>query len=367
MRAMSEWPGAVSTWLNEGGPWGGGRNSGGSSGGGNDGGGNGGGPRNPWSQPPGGGGGRPRGPSALDELLKRGRKGIPGGKLPLNSSMIGFAILAVVLLWLALTCIHRIDPQERGIVTLFGKYSRTLEPGVSFTLPSPIESVETLDVQNIRTIDIPGGTGEKLVLTRDENIIDLDYSIRWSIKSPELYKFQLADPDETIKAVAESAMRAAIANITLNDAIGAGRTGIEAEVQQRMQLLLDGYRAGVRIQGVAVKNAGPPDAVNEAFKDVTAAQQAAQTSVNQARAQAQQVIARAEGEAAAFDRVYTQYKAAPVVTRRRMYYETMEAVLSKVDKTVIEAPGVTPYLPLNSQGRTAPPAVQSAPQTGAAQ
>jgi modulator of FtsH protease HflK len=364
MKALSEWPGALTTWLNEGGPWGGGRNSGGGSGGGggNDGGG---GPRNPWSQPP--GGGKPRGPSALDELLKRGRKGIPGGKLPLNSSMIGFAILAIVLLWLALTCIHRIDPQERGIVTTFGKYSRTLEPGVNFTLPSPIESVETLDVQNIRTIDIPGGTGEKLVLTRDENIIDLDYSIRWSIKSPELYKFQLADPDETIKSVAESAMRAAIANVTLNDAIGAGRTGIEAEVQQRMQQLLDGYRAGVRIQGVAVKNAGPPDAVNEAFKDVTAAQQAAQTSVNQARAQAQQVIARAEGEAAAFDRVYTQYKAAPVVTRRRMYYETMEAVLSKVDKTVIEAPGVTPYLPLNNQGRTAPPAVQSAPQAGAAQ
>ncbi len=356
MRAISEWPGALTTWLNDGGPWGGGRNSGGGPGGGDSGGG---GPRNPWSQPP--GGGRPRGPSALDELLKRGRKGIPNGKLPINSAMIGYAALALIIVWLALSCIHRINPQERGIVTTFGKYSRTLDPGISFTLPSPIESVDTLDVQNIRLIDIPGGTGEKLVLTRDENIIDLDYSIRWSIKSPELYKFQLADPDETISAVAESAMRAAIANVTLNDAIGAGRTGIEAEVQQRMQVLLDGYRAGVRIEGVAVKNAGPPDAVNEAFKDVTAAQQAAQTSVNQARAQAQQVIARAEGEAASFDRVYQQYKAAPDVTRRRMYYETMEAVLSKVDKTVIEAPGVTPYLPLNNQGRPVPPAVQ-APQ-----
>jgi len=363
MRAMSEWPGALTTWLNDG-PWGGGRNSGGGSGGGGDSGG--GGPRNPWSQPP-SGGGRPRGPSALDELLKRGRKGMPNGRLPINSSMITYAFIAVIVLWLALTCVHRIDPAERGIVTTFGKYSRTLDPGISFTLPSPIESVETLDVQNIRTIDIPGGTGEKLVLTRDENIIDLDYSIRWSIKSPELYRFQLADPDDTIRSVAESAMRAAIANITLNEAIGSGRTGIEAEVQQRMQVLLDGYRAGVRIAGVAVKNAGPPDAVNEAFKDVTAAQQAAQTSVNQARAQAQQVIAKAEGEAASFDRVYQQYKAAPEVTRRRMYYETMEAVLSKVDKTVIEAPGVTPYLPLNNQGRPTPPAVQNAPSAGAAQ
>jgi modulator of FtsH protease HflK len=366
MRAISEWPGAAAAWLNEGGPWGGGRGSGSGGSGGNGGdSGGGGGPRNPWTQPP--GGGKPRGPSALDELLKRGRSGLPNGKLPFNSSMIGYGIAALVLLWLVVTSIHRIDPQERGIVTTFGKYSRTLEPGISLTLPWPVENVETLDVQNIRTIDIPGGTGEKLVLTRDENIIDLDYSIRWSIKSPELYKFQLADPDETIKAVAESAMRAAIANVTLNDAIGSGRTGIEAEVQQRMQVLLDGYRSGVRIQGVAVKNAGPPDAVNEAFKDVTAAQQAAQTSVNQARAQAQQVIARAEGEAAAFDRVYTQYKAAPEVTRRRMYYETMEAVLSKVDKTVIEAPGVTPYLPLNNQGRPTPPAVQSAPQAGVAQ
>lgn len=361
MRALSEWPGALATWLNEGGPWGGGRGSGGSGGGSGDGGG----PRNPWTQPP--GGGKPRGPSALDELLKRGRQGLPNGKFPVNRAMIGYGLIALLALWLLLTAIHRIDPPERGIVTTFGKYSRTLDPGVSLTMPWPIESVEVLDVQNIRTIDIPGGTGEKLVLTRDENIIDLDYSIRWSVKSPELYKFQLADPDETIKAVAESAMRAAIANVSLNDAIGAGRTGIEAEVQQRMQVLLDGYRAGVRIQGVAVKNAGPPDAVNEAFKEVSAAQQAAGTSVNQARAWAQQVIAKAEGEAAAFDRVYSQYKAAPEVTRRRMYYETMEAVLSKVDKTVIEAPGVTPYLPLNPQGRPTPPAVQNAPQAGAGQ
>ena len=364
---MNDWPGALATWLNEGGPWGGGRGSGGGSGGGSNGGGgnDSGGPRNPWQQPP--DGPRPRGPSALDELFKRGRRGLPNGKLPFDPAMIGYAVLALALLWLGVSCIHRINPAERGIVTLFGKYSRTLEPGVSLTLPWPVESVETLDVQNIRTIDIPGGTGEKLVLTRDENIIDLDYSIRWSIKSPELYKFQLADPDETIKAVAESAMRAAIANVSMNDAIGGGREAIGAEVQLRMQQLLDRYRAGVRIQGVAVKNAGPPDAVNEAFKDVTAAQQAAQTSVNQARGQAQQVIALAEGQAAAFDRVYLQYKAAPEVTRRRMYYETMEAVLSKVDKTVIEAPGVTPYLPLNNQGRPTPPAVQTAPQTGAAQ
>ncbi|WP_293880331.1 FtsH protease activity modulator HflK [Sphingomonas sp.] len=361
---MRGWPAAVAVWVNEGGPWGGrgsgdGGGAGGSSGGG--------GPRNPWNQPPDGKPRGPRGPTALDELLKRGRAGFGGGsgKLPVwtGGPLWKYAAVGLLVIWIAFSCVHRIDPQERGVVTMFGKYSRTLEPGVSLTFPAPIERVQTIDVQNIRLIDIPDGAGEKLVLTRDENIIDLDYSIRWSIKDPELYLFQLADPDATIKAVAESAMRAAIANISLNDAIGSGRTGIEAEVTQRMQALLDGYRSGVKIQGVAVKNAGPPEAVNDAFKEVSAAQQAAQTSVNQANAQAQQVIARAQGEAAAFDRVYTQYKLAPEVTRRRMYYETMEDVLSRVDKTIVEPAGVTPYLPLTGAKKVPAPVAQA----GAAQ
>ena len=295
---------SMAAMLNDsGGPWGGrSGGGGGSSGGGN---GSGGGPRNPWNLPPDGGKGRPRGPTALDEFLKRAKNGVPGGGFPMgNRSIWGYAALGLVLLWIAFTCIHRIDPQERGVVTLFGAYSRTLEPGVSLTMPAPIERVQTVDVQNIRTLDIPEGAGEKLVLTGDQNIIDLDYSVRWDIKDPELYLFQLADPEETIRAVAESAMRAAVANVSLNDAIGSGRTGIETEVALRMQALLDRYRAGVKIQGIAIKTADPPAAVNDAFKQVSAAQQAAQTSVNQARAYAQQVIAKAGGEAAAFDRVY---------------------------------------------------------------
>ena len=359
---MSGWRAAFVALLNEGGPWGGrGSGDGGGSGGdgGKGGGSGGGGPRNPWNQPPGGGKPRgPRGPSALDELLKRGRSGFGGGKLPhwVGGPIWSYAIVAFVALWLALTCIHRIDPQERGVVTLLGRYSRTLEPGVSITFPSPVERVQIVDVQNIRTIDIPDGAGEKLVLTRDENIIDLDYSIRWSIKDPELFLFQLEKPEATITSVAESAMRAAIANVSLDEATTSGRTVIESEVTQRMQSILDRYRSGVKIQGVAVKNAGPPEKVIEAFKRVSAAQQGAQAAVNRARAQAQQVIANAEGEAAAFDRVYVQYKLAPEVTRRRMYYETMESVLARVDKTIVEAPGVTPYLPLNG-ARPAPPVV----------
>lgn len=355
MNQKRGWRSLLEPMLTEGGPWGGGAPG---DGGGSDGGG--GGPRNPWNLPPEGGKGRPRGPSAVDQLFRRATSGF-GGQLPRPSRPIwGYAALGVVLLWIAATCIHRIEPQERGVVTRLGKYSHTLEPGVSITFPAPIDRVKTIDVQNIRTIDIPAGAGEKLVLTRDENIIDLDYSIRWSIKSPELYLFQLANPDETIEAVAESAMRAAIANVSLNDAIGSGRTAVEAEVTQRMQALLDRYRAGVTIQGVAIKQADPPAAVNDAFKEVSAAQQAAQTSINQANAYAQQIIAKAQGEAAAFDRVYVQYKAAPAVTRRRMYYETMERVLSRVDKTIVEAPGVTSYLPLKGVPAPTPPAVTGA-------
>ena len=355
--------------LNEQGPWGG-RNGGGAGGdgggkgsGGGDKGPGGGGPRNPWNLPPEGGKGGGRGPSALDQLLNQ-TKGRFGGKLPQGIPQLwGYAVVGLILLWVVLTAFHRIDPQERGVVTRLGKYSHTIEPGIGLTLPAPIDRVQIVDVENIRNVDIPGGSGEKLVLTRDENIIDLDYSIRWNVKSPELYLFQLAKPDETIEAVAESAMRAAIANISLNDAIGSGRTGVEAEVAQRMQVLLDKYRAGVRIQGVAIKRADPPEAVNEAFKKVSAAQQAAQTSINQANAYAQQMVAKAQGEAAAFDRVYVQYKAAPEVTRRRMYYETMERVLAKTDKTIVE-PGVTPYLPLAGARAAAPVAAQPQAQAG---
>ena len=366
MITISAWRNMIAS-LNENGPWGnsgGGRNGGGSGGGDGSGGGKGGGPRNPWSFPPAGGGkgNGGRGASALDQLLGQA-KGRFGGDLPSGSPKLwGYGALALIGAWVVFTSSHFVDPQERGVVTRLGKYSHTLDPGFTMTLPAPIDRVQIVDVQNIRNVDIPGGSGEKLVLTRDENIIDLDYSIRWNIKDPELYLFQLAQPEQTIEAVAESAMRAAIANVSLNDAIGSGRTGIEAEVTQRMQALLDRYRSGVKIQGIAIKAADPPEAVNEAFKRVSAAQQKAQTDVNQANAYAQQIVAKAGGEAAAFDRVYVQYKASPEVTRRRMYYETMERVLAKVDKTIVE-PGVTPYLPLQGT-RATPPAAQA---TGAGQ
>jgi membrane protease subunit HflK len=270
-----------------------------------------------------------------------------------------------VLLWLLFTTFHRIAPEERGVVTQLGRYSRTLGPGIGFTLPAPFERVEKIDVENIRNIDLGSTSTETLMLTGDQNIIDIAYSVRWNVRDPELYLFELQNPDETIQQVAESAMRAALSGVTLDQAIGEGRGDIEARVQDTMQRVLDAYRSGVRIQGVAIKQADPPAAVNDAFKAVSAAQQAAQSDINQARAYALQLAQLSQGEATAFDKVFEQYRLAPEVTRRRMYYETMERVLQNVDKTIVEAPGVTPYLPLN---QTRPPAAAiQEPQGQAAQ
>jgi len=311
------------------------------------------GPGGPWGEPP----RRGRRPSlgagnvsALEELLRRSRArfGGNGGGLPgrPNRSLILWGLIGFVLIWLVFTSTHSISPGQRGVVTQLGRYSRTLGPGVGFTLPSPIERVKKLDVEKIQSIDLGSSGADDLMLTGDQNLIDLAYSVRWNVRTPELYLFQMAQPDETIREVAESAMRAVVSQVTLNDAMGDRRAEIEAQAAQNMQRILDSYRSGIQVQGIAIKQADPPDAVNDAFKQVTAAQQQAQSYINSANAYSLQLRQKAQGEATAFDKVYEQYRLAPEVTRRRMYYETMEQVLSNVDKTIIEAPGVTPYLPL---------------------
>jgi modulator of FtsH protease HflK len=319
----------------------------------------------PWGEPP----RRHRRPgistpgnvSSLDDLLRRGRERFGGGGgfsgRP-NRSLITWAVLAVVAAWLVFTSFHSVSPGQRGVVTQFGRYSRTLGPGVSLTLPSPIERVKKIDVENIRSVDLGSEGADDLMLTGDQNLLDIAYSVRWNIRTPELYLFQLAQPEETIREVAESAMRAVVSQVSLNDAMGDKRAEIEGLVQENMQRILDSYRSGIQVQGIAIKQADPPDAVNDAFKQVTAAQQQAQSFVNNANAYSLQIRQRAQGEATAFDKVYEQYKLAPDVTRRRMYYETMERVLSKVDKTIVEAPGVTPYLPLPQVQKSLPQAQQ---------
>jgi membrane protease subunit HflK len=315
------------------------------------------GPRNPWL--PGGGGseepGRRRSASIEDLFRHRGpegprRGGGSGFRLPQRpdgKSWYPLAIGAIVVLWLAVTTTHQIGPKEQGIVTTFGKYSSTLHPGLNWTLPWPIQHVDVENVSEFRIETIPEGSGQRLMLTGDKNLVDLSYVVRWNIKDLKLYRFQLLNPEDTVKEVAEAAMRASVAEESLNRIFsGAGRADTEAAVRARMQQVLDAYRSGIAIQGVQIKKTDPPAEVEDAFKDVSAAQQEAQGYVNSAQGVAQQVIARAQGDAAAFDKVYAQYKLAPEVTRRRMYYETMERVLRKTDKVVIEAPGVTSYLPL---------------------
>ena len=318
--------------------------------------------RNPWSVPPGGRRTSAK-PTALDDFLKKARGGGSGGggggrpQLPLGASarslwLIGGGLL--VALWILFTSFHQIGPQQRGVVTYFGRYSGMLEPGIRVTLPAPIVNVTKVDVEQVRTDEFPQDGGET-VLTGDQNIIDLAYTVRWRVSDARNYVFEIKDPQETVRATAESAMRAVLATTTLNEAIGAGRTTIEARVTQMMQEVLDSYQAGVRVQGVSIKQASAPQQLVDDFNAVTAAQQEAVGNLNNARSYSQQVIARAQGEAAAFDQVYAQYRLAPEVTRRRMYYETMEAVLARTDKTIVEAPGVMPYLPLDRARRLVEP------------
>jgi membrane protease subunit HflK len=301
------------------------------------------------------------GAASLDAFIERNRRRFGGGfngsgapGRPSGSKLL-WIVLAVIALGMLLTTMHRIGPEEKGVVTLFGRYNSTLQPGISFTLPAPIARVQKVNVSQIRDIELGSAAEETLMLTGDQNIIDIAYQVRWSIRDPEQYLFELRTPEDTIRQVAESAMREVVAQVTLQDAIGNRRGDIESRVQDEMQQTLDRYRSGVSIRGVAIKQADPPGAVNDAFKDVTAAQQDAESARNNANAYALQLRQIAEGEATAFDKVYVQYKLSPEVTKRRLYYETMERVLRGVDKTIIETPnGVTPYLPLPQVQRSVP-------------
>lgn len=331
------------------------------------------GPRNPWGSPKPDapiGGNRPSNVTSLEDLLKRARQnggggggggfGGPSGGNPFsgNPKLLKYGAIGLVGLFAFFSMVHIIPPEKEGVVTTLGSYSRTVGPGVKFTLPPPLERIRLEDVRAIRTMAIgsPSATDENFVLTRDQSIVDLAYEVRWTVREPELFFFQIANPEETIREVAESAMRATVANFDLVQAIGPGRVEIEAQVQQRMQGLLDEYRAGVTIQGIAIRQADPPSQVDEAFKEVTASRQERESAINLARAYEQQVLERARGDTAAFDQIYEQYRLAPGVTRQRLYYETMENVLSQVDKTIVEPRGVTPYLPLNEMQRRAAPA-----------
>jgi membrane protease subunit HflK len=350
----------------EDGPSGDGNPGGGSGGSGGDG------PRNPWL-PGGGEPGKRRSASIEDIFKNRGpegprRAGGGGGggptfrlpERPDGKSWVPIIVSGVALVWVAVTSFHFVQPGEEAVVTWFGgKYSHALESGTNITAPWPIHMVEKENVTQIRSEEVPGTNTEKLILTGDQNLVDLSYLIRWNISDLALYKYQLNDPRNALMEIGEAAMRAAVARQKLDDVLtGAGRAEIEQDVRNAMQARLDAYRSGISVQGIEINKVDPPSRVEEAFKDVSSAQQDADAAINRSRAVAQQTLARAQGDASEFNDIYEEYKMAPEVTRRRLYYETMEQILSKTDKTIVESGNVTPYLPLPELKRRA----QQAPQ-----
>ena len=362
-------------------PWGGSGDDGssGDDGAGSNGGGGGesSGPRNPWL--PGGGEPGKRRSASIEDIFKSrgpegprraggggGGAGGPGFRFPERpdgKSWVPVILGGVALVWVGVTSFHFIQPGEQAVVTwLGGKYSGTLDSGLQPTLPWPIQMVEKENVTQVRLEEVPGTKTEKLILTGDQNLVDLSYLIRWNISDLTLFKYQLNDPRNALLEIGEAAMRAAVARQDLDSVLtGAGRAEIEQDVRTAMQARLDAYRSGISVQGIEINKVDPPSRVEEAFKDVSSAQQDADANINRARAGANQVLARAQGDASEFNNIYEEYKLAPEVTRRRLYYETMEQILSKTDKTIVESGNVTPYLPLpelKRRAQEAPPSSQ---------
>lgn len=324
---------------NNGGPWGGGGNQG---------------PRGPWGQ--GGGNGGPTPPN-FEDLLRKGqeklKRSMPGGSGGFN--ILGLAIGALAVIWLVSTSVFVLQADEVGVVTRFGAYTRQAGPGANLKLPAPIEQVTVVKETVENSIEIGGNGSETLFLTGDRNIIDIAYTVRWRITpgSADKFLYSLKEPESTIREVAEFAMREAMSRAKLTDAIGPQRAQIAAAVRNRIQDVLDTYQSGATVTGVLFSKVDPPAAVEQAFKDVSAAQQDAQTYINQANAYRQQLVSKAQGETARFNAVFEQYRLAPDVTRRRLYLETMEQVLSGMDKTIVESGGVVPYLPLEPSSKPA--------------
>ncbi|MBY8977420.1 FtsH protease activity modulator HflK [Rhodobacteraceae bacterium NNCM2] len=367
-----------------GGPWGGGKKGGG---------------RNPWGgngSGGGGGGGGDQGGPDLDDLLRRGREQLRvvlGGKDGGGPNRGGrgggsgqgpnprFLILAglgiLVAFWL-FQSFYRVNTGEQSVELTFGKYSQTGTEGLNFA-PWPIVTYEIVPVARENSIDIGKGSGGRggekgLMLTGDENIVDIDFSVVWNISSPNNFLFNLAEPNKTITAVSESAMREVIARSNLATILTVDRAAIEQNVRELIQTTLDSYDSGVNIVRLNFERADPPAEVIDAFRDVQAAEQDRITEQNRADAYANQklaaargqvaqlkqeaegyraqVVNEAKGEAARFVAVFDEYKNAPDVTRRRLYIETMERVLGDLDKVLIDensagSQGVVPYLPLN--------------------
>ena len=346
----------------------------------------------PWGSPPGGGGngsGR-KGPTPpdIDEIIRNLQDKInrfmPGGVAKGGKPII-FGLIILMVIW-ALSGLYRVLPDEQGVVLRFGKFVKTTQPGLNYHIPFPIESVLTPKVTKVNRIDIgfrserdSGFTStavadvpeESLMLTGDENIVNIDFSVFWVIKDAGNFLFKIQDPEGTVKAAAETAMREVIARSNIQPILTEGRSKIETDTQEIIQSILDEYTSGIQVTQVQTQKADPPDQVIDAFRDVQAARADMERSKNEAEAYAndviprargeaakilqaaeaykKEVVAKAEGEASRFLAIFNEYKNAKQVTQERMYLETMEKVLADIDKVIIDkeaGSGVVPYLPL---------------------
>jgi membrane protease subunit HflK len=306
------------------------------------------GPRGPGDPPP------PLDLNALIERLSNRLRQTFGG--PSRSRALGGAALGVIALW-ALSGCYVVQPKEQAVVTTFGAYSRTAQPGLRYHLPWPVEHAELVPVTSIQTLDI-GGTvsqplpDERLMLTGDENIVDLSFTVQWKVSDAAKYAFNVRDPDTVIKDVAESAMREVVGRTALTPILTTGRGQVQDQTEQLMQRILDRYDVGVSVQSVNIQAATTPGPVLEAYRDVQRAAQNAESAANNARGEAaqikqaalgyrEQVVREAAGDSDRFNQVYAQYKLAPAVTRERLYIETMQRVLERSNKVIIDSKGAT--------------------------
>ncbi|MFL2540760.1 MAG: FtsH protease activity modulator HflK [Candidatus Latescibacterota bacterium] len=346
-----------------GGPWGGGDGQG------------------PWGGKQGGGGGSSPPPPDIEEMLRRSQDRLKRF-LPSGGSGKGIALIALVVIagWLA-TGIYRVQADEQGVALIFGKVWDKTGPGLHYNIPSPIGEVIKPKVTRVNRVEVGfrGAQGtqnvirESLMLTGDENIIDVQFVVFWLIKDAAQYLFNVRNPEVTVKGVAESAMREVIGKSKFEFARTVGRAKITGETQKLIQQILDEYKTGILIRGIEIQGVEPPEAVIDAFKDVAAAKQDAKRAENEATAYKNEVtqqaigeaativaaaeaykeeqIAQANGETQRFLSVYREYVQDKGVTRRRLYLETMETVLEDMDKVLVEegkgGSGVVPYLPLN--------------------
>ncbi|RMH52790.1 MAG: FtsH protease activity modulator HflK [Zetaproteobacteria bacterium] len=352
-------------------------------------------PDNPWGRRPTGGGPQPD----LDEVIRRLQQklgaifggggnggGDDGGREMLPGKGVMSALFVILfLLWLA-SGIYSVAADEEAAVLRFGRYVATTGPGLNWHLPWPIESAEKLPVTRVQRLAIgfrsfgPGRIRkvdeESLMLTADENIVDLSFVVQYKIKDLEQYLFNLANQTKTVRDAAESAMREVMGRTMIDDVLTTGKAKVEVEVQELIQSILDSYKAGISVTTVKLQDVQPPARVIREFKDVASAREDRERAKNEAQAYANDIIPkargeakkmvleaeayrteqidRAKGEAQRFLSILDAYKAAPDVTRKRLYLDAMEKILAKVEKVIVDgavADRVLPYLPIDQRGK----------------